>query len=219
MADYIPQADAEFNLWQASLVTSVQAGATAWGILAADVTTLVALQTPWTTSFAKASNKHTRSTADVQSKDDARTTYEKGIRSFVAQWLASNAKVSNADRERMGLTVKTGTRTAAPVPTSVPQCSVDFSVRLQHSIRIADESGSKAKPAGVHGCELWCKIDGEAPKSPSELSYLGTATSASFVAKHDAQHAGKTIYYMLRWVNTRSEQGPWSSTYSAILVG
>jgi len=31
--------------------------------------------------------------------------------------------------------------------------------------------------------------------------------------------AGKTVYYWLRWVNTRGEAGPWSSVASAMVVG
>ena len=45
MSDYIPSNDAQFNIFQGNLITIVQANATAWGILAADVTALVASQT------------------------------------------------------------------------------------------------------------------------------------------------------------------------------
>ena len=111
MSDYIPSKDANFNIFQGNLIVIVQANATAWGILAADVTALVAAQLLWTTAFAKASNKLNRTSADVQAKDDARKVFEKALRNFIRQWIANNAKVPDSERERMGVTVKIITRT------------------------------------------------------------------------------------------------------------
>ena len=221
MADYIPQNDAEFNLWQTNLIDIVGANLAPWGILADDFTALVGTQGVWNAAFTKASNRQNRTSADVQAKDDARKSYEKSLRTFVAQWLANNSKVTNSDRERMGLTVKSGTRTPIPAPTSLPVGIVDFSVRLQHTISFSDEATprSKAKPAGVHGCEIWMKIDGPAPVDASELSYVATDTSSPYTLNFEGKHAGKTVYYWLRWVNTRGEHGPWSATVSAMVVG
>jgi len=221
MPDYIPQSDAEFNLWQASLITLVQANTTTWGILATDVTALVALQTTWATAFAKTSNKQNRTSADVQAKDDARTAYEKGLRKFIAQWLANNSKVSNSERERMGLTVKSGTHTPVGLPTTCPVGTIDFSVRLQHTINFVDEASprSKAKPEGVHGCEIWAKKGGDAPKDASELTYLATDTHTPYVMAYEGADAGKIVYYWLRWINTKGQHGPWSSPISAMVVG
>jgi len=221
MADYIPQNDAEFNLWQANMVEIIASNLENWVITADDFNTLTGLQENWAVAFAKASNKQNRTSADVLAKDDAREAYVKDLRNFVAQWLASNSKVSNSDRGRMGLTVKSGTRTPVPVPITLPVGNIDFSIRLQHTIQFADESTprSKAKPAGVHGCEIWMKIDGNAPTDASELSYVATDTSSPYTSTFEGKHAGKIVYYWLRWVNTRGERGPWSSTISAIVAG
>ncbi|MDP3442499.1 MAG: hypothetical protein Q8T08_06510 [Ignavibacteria bacterium] len=179
------------------------------------------LQEGWAIAFAKASNKQNRTSADVQGKDDARISYVKELRGFVAQWLASSNKVSNSDRERMGLTVKTGSRTPVPVPLTLPMGNIDFSIRLQHTISYYDEATprSKAKPSGVHGCEIWMKIDGNAPTDASELSYVATDTNSPYTTPFEGKHAGKIVFYWLRWVNTRGERGPWSSTISAIVAG
>ena len=221
MADYVPRSDVDFNLWQVSLIDIININLTNWGITADDFTALKATQTIWTTAFAKANNKQNRTSADVQAKDDARVDYEKGLRTFVAQWLANNTKVANSDRERMGLTVKSGSRTPVPTPDTSPIGTVDFSVRLQHSIHYSDQAtpNSKAKPDGVHGCEIWMKIDGIAPVDPSELSYLATDTRSSYTKTFEGKYAGKTVWYWLRWVNKRGEHGPWSSAISAMVAG
>jgi len=217
--NFIPRSDAEFNLWQLALITQTQASVAAWGILPADVTALVALQLLWNNAFAKASNKQNRSAADVQAKDDARALYEAALRKFIAQWLANNPKVPNSERQRMGLTVKTGTRTAKPVPETYPVAVIDFSTRMQHAIAFADVTmpNTKAKPDGVHGCEVWVKLGGEAPKSAAECTYLATDTATPYVATFSGDDVGKTAWYMLRWVNTRGERGSWSPTFSALV--
>lgn len=221
MADYIPQNDADMNVWQGNLVEIIDPNIIVWGISADDFTAVKSKQTIWEASYTKASNKQNRTAADVLAKDEAGTDYKKIIRSFVAQWLANNTKVTDADRTRMGLTVKTGTRTATPVPSSSPVGAIDFSVRLQHTINFSDEASprSKAKPTGVHGCEIYTKIDGEAPKDISELTYVATDTATPYVVKFDGSKAGKMVYYWLRWVNTRGECGPWSITVSAMVMG
>jgi hypothetical protein len=214
--DFVPTSDADFNLWQSSLQTLAQANATLWGILAADLAALVLQQTSWTTAFAKASNKQNRTSADVQAKDDSRRVYEKGIRNFVAQWLAHNPKVTDSDRQRMGLTIKSTTHTPVSVPSTSPLGTIDFSVRLQHSISFVDEtnSASKAKPDGVHGCEVWSKL-----ADAADFSYLAVCTRSPYVINYNTADANKTVSYRLRWVNTRGQQGPWSSVVSATVVG
>jgi len=221
MADYIPQNDAKMNLWQKNLVEIVASNKTEWGILDTDLALVKTKQAVWEPAFEKASNKQNRTAADVLAKDEAYDDYVATIRPFVAQWLANNNKVTDADRARMGLTVKTGTRTATPIPTTSPVGSIDFSVRLQHTIHFSDEASprSKAKPAGVHGCEIYMKIDGEAPKDVSELTYVATDTATPYVVKFDGTKAGKMVYYWLRWVNTRGETGPWSITINAMVMG
>ena len=214
--DFVPSAEADFNVFQAGVVSDTQTNASAWGVLPADITALVAFQLIWTNAYAKASNKQNRTAADVQAKNDARANYEKALRKFIAQWLSNNSKVPDAERQRMGLTIKSGTHTAVSVPSTSPLGTIDFSVRLQHSVYIVDESSpsSKAKPEGVHGCEVWSKA-GDA----SDFGYVGVCTRSPYTVSYDGNDAGKTVNYRLRWVNTRGQQGPWSAVVSAMVVG
>ena len=221
MADYIPSTDPEFDLWQKSLMDKIRELMPILGIDPNKAMGLDSKQSIWNTTFSKASNKQNRTAAEVQAKRDALDDYKKEIRSFVAEFLANNSKVSDSDRTLMGLTVKSGTRTPAPVPSTSPLGTVDFSVRLQHTLHLSDQATpqSKAKPAGVHGCEVWAKLSGEAPKDASELSYQGVSTSNSFTMTYEGKQANTMAYYWLRWVNTRGEHGPWSVTVSSIIVG
>jgi len=218
--DFIPRTDAEFNLWQGNLITLVDANVVIWGIAKEDVDALKIKQTSWAASFAKANNRQNRSAADVRAKDDSRAPYEKGLRKLVAQWLAYNSKVTDSDRDRMDITVKSGTHTPVAVPVSSPAGKVDFSVRQQHTIQIVDSlAGGKAKPEGVQGCEIWIKTGGEPPKDDADFTYLGIDTKSPYIRSFSVADIGKTIYYRMRWINKRGQTGPWSSTISAIVGG
>ncbi len=222
MPDFIPKKDSDFNIFQSNLLAIVQTNIVAWGIPQADFAAVTTTQTAWQTSFARASNKQNRTSADVQAKDDNRHVHEKAIRNFIAQWLTHNPKVPDSERERMGLTVRDKKRTATTAQgMSLPVATVDFSVALQHTINFADinANGSKAKPAGIHGCEIWHKIGDPAPTDIAEFTYLATDTATPYVATYTSAAAGKTVYYRLRWVNTTGTAGPWNSVVSAMVAG
>lgn len=221
MSDYMPRTDAAFNSWQNELATEVETNATAWGIPADEITNFKERKTPWDTAYAKAENKQNRTSADVTAKNTALGDYQKFLRTFITQWLSVNPKVSDADRTRLGLTIHTNTRTPIPAPGSAPIGTVDFSVRLQHTISYFDSNSahSNAKPEGVTGCEVYAKVDGEAPTSVDEMKFLGTCSASPYVVKYDASKAGKIAYYWLRWVNHKGETGPWSTVVSGMIVG
>jgi hypothetical protein len=221
MADYIPKANVEYHVWQFNLIDILSNNATAWGIPEEVITSLKAAQTRWTTAYDKASNKQNRTAADVVNKKEAGDDFTREIRNTVQQWLARNPKVTDADRVRMGINVRSTTHTPVPAPSSFPVGSVDFSRRLQHSISFYDQASahSNAKPEGVTGCEIYLKTDGEAPKSVEEMNFQGTCSASPFVLKFDGAKVGKTAWYWLRWVNRKGEPGPWSVVISAMVVG
>lgn len=73
---------------------------------------------------------------------------------------------------------------------------------------------SKAKPTGVHGCEIWAKV-GDA----IDYSYLATDTKTPYIATYTQAEAGKRVSYRLRWVNTSGETGPFGAACSGMIVG
>lgn len=220
-SDYIPRTDPEFNIWQGNLIAEVDLNATTWNIPADVVTAVKGAQSTWTAAYLKADNVDNRTHGDVTMKNRARTAYEKKLRPFIQEYITFNSKITDGQRESMGLKVRNNSRTPAQVPETRPVGRIEFTQRLQHIIHFSDELSplSKAKPAGVHGCEIWVKIDGESPKKASELNFLGTETETPYIASFDGEYAGKMAYYWLRWVNTKGQTGPWSVVVSATIMG
>ena len=54
---------------------------------------------------------------------------------------------------------------------------------------------------------------------PSECTFLALDTAIPYTAEYPGADAGKTAYYMLRWVTTRGDKGPWSETVAATIAG
>ena len=221
MADYVPLTDADFNVWQFNLIEFLSLNAMNWGVPQEVITSLRTLQMRWASAYDKASNKQNRTAADVITKDEASEDFVKEIRDTVQQWLARNPKVTDADRARMGITIRNTTHTPVPPPATFPVGSVDFSMRLQHTISFYDQASahSNARPEGVAGCEIYLKADGEAPKDVEEMHFQGMCSASPFVVKFDSSKAGKTAWYWLRWINRKGEPGPWSVAISAMIVG
>ncbi len=157
--------------------------------------------------------------AAVQAKSDSRGATEDFVRPFVGM-LQSNAAVTDAQRQSLGITVRATTRTAAGPPASKPVASIDTSQRLRHTIAFVDEltPTSRAKPDGAQGCEIWMKVGEPAPAGPNDVHYLALDTRSPYTFDFEAADAGKTAYYMLRWISTRGEPGPWSQTVSGTVT-
>jgi len=80
----------------------------------------------------------------------------------------------------------------------------------------------------VMGAEIRVKVapaGDPPPADPGELTFLAVdpgheyasraGTRTPYTTDFDGADAGKTAHYMLHWVNSRGETGPWSKTASA----
>lgn len=219
MPDYIPSSDADFDAWQQNFVSYVSNNASALSITPQQVTSLVGQQNEWIGKYPFSVAKQAEANSAIQNKNDCRSLYQDFIRSLVGI-MQSSPSVSDSQRQSMGITVRSDTRAAVGAPTSKPVATVDTSQRLQHTINFVDEltPTSRAKPDGVHGCEIWMKVGDPVPAGPNDVHYLALDTRTPYTVQFDAADGGKRAHYMLRWISTRAETGPWSATVSATIT-
>ncbi|HEX8138350.1 MAG TPA: hypothetical protein VF544_12230 [Pyrinomonadaceae bacterium] len=220
MPDYIPGSDSDFNTWQSNFMTYVGANLAALGLTAADLAPLTSGQSEWATSYAAHVAAQTAAEGAQQTKKQTRDLFETTLRSLVRR-IQGQPTLTDAQRAEMGISLRETPRTETGVPTTRPIATVDTSQRLRHTINFTDETtpNSRAKPGGVMGCEIWVKVGDPAPTDPDQLQFLGTDTRTPYIATYGGEEAGKVAHYMLRWVNTKGEQGPWSQTVSATITG
>jgi hypothetical protein len=218
--DYIPRGDAEFHNWQNNFVFYADANLAALGLVAGDLTPIIAAGSAWSSAFSDNAAAQAAAQAARQTKDDSRATLETLIRALVRRLQASPA-VNDAERQSLGINVRDTTPTTAGAPSSRPVVKVDSSQRLRHVIAFADAATPTriAKPAGVMGAEIWVKIGPTPPVDPGECTFLALDSRTPYTADYAGADGGKIAHYMLRWVSTNGDKGPWSETVSATIVG
>jgi hypothetical protein len=131
--------------------------------------------------------------------------------------LETKTLVTDDDRAEMGI-YPPKPRTPNKKPTSFPDAFARSNTIRELTIEFRDhESTSRAKPHGVHGAEIrWAILDNP-PKNVDELIHSDFDTRSPFTLEFKEEARGKTVWFCLRWENTRGEKGPWSEFLTAIV--
>ena len=218
--DIFPRPDADFNNWLNPIVTFISANAVTYGLDAAAVAALNGAMPEWTQAYTAYEDPATATTAATARKNAARAALEILLRPLIKQ-LQASPLMTDTIRTSIGLHVRDISHTPAPVPATPPLATVDTSRRLSHIIDFRDAAAPqrRARPAGVHGCEIWSKVGGPAPASISDLAYVATDTATPYLVEYDIAQGGQTVFYWLRWVNSRGDKGPWSEVVNATIPG
>ncbi len=216
--DYIPAPDVEFNAWQLNFVTYANANLIGLGLVAGDMTPITTAQAPWNTNYAAHTAAQSAALGARAIKQGSRAAYEAVIRPLVRRLQASSA-VSDPERAALGITIPDPLGTPVTPPTTRPVALIECGQRLRHVVSFFDEltPTRRAKPPGVIGAEIWVKVGGPPPTDPSELEFLAMDTRTPYLAEYEGAQGGQTAHYMLRWVNSRGQKGPWSETASATI--
>jgi len=219
---YMPRPDGDFAAWAGHYYDAVKKWWDAQGLDANDLKPLETALAEWAKDYPAHVAAQAQAEGARQTKDAARRELERQVRP-IANFIQTYPKTTNADRATMGITVRDLSNTPAQTPRTRPLVIVDTGTRLQHSLRLVDESTPtrRARPAGVLGAEVWVKLvdaGTPAPTDPAALSFLTMTTKTAFATDYPAAAGGKTAVYMLRWVNTRGEKGPWSDPHPATVA-
>jgi hypothetical protein len=219
MPDYIPASDGNFDSWQANFVSKASDNLAALGLEALDLEPVELAQTAWASAYPAHVAARATARSARQDKDAARFDLEGAIRPLVRR-LQASMEVSDAERAMLGITIPDREPSPAPPPTTRPVVSIDAGQRLRHTITFADQETPqrKAKPAGVAGAEVWVTltpVTDAPPADPASYTFLGLESRSRAVADFKSSDGGKTAHYLLRWVNSRGDKGPWSMIASA----
>ncbi len=219
---YMPRPDGDFSAWAAHYAAAVKKFYDDQGLDPNLLTPLNKALDAWNALYPAHVKARAAAEGARQAKDAARAALETQVRpvtNFVQAWGGT----TDADRATIGISVRGGTALPSRVPTTRPRADVHAGQRLTHTLRLTDEATPtrRARPRGVLGAEVWVKlIDAglPAPTDPAALAFLTMATRPSITAEYRAADGGKTAVYMLRWVSTRGEKGPWSEVTTATVA-
>ena len=220
MSDYIPSPDDEFDTYAVTQFGPyANANATSLGISTADLSALNGALIQWGYAWPGYTNADSAFRAATEEKGTQRGGLEAAIRTIAGK-VQANASVTDAQKAALGVTVRKTTRTPVAVPTTTPTIQrIDTSTRAILRLFIVDATtpDSRAKPAGVQGCEIREQVGGTAPVDPNAMAFLAIETRMPYRADFEAMDIGKTVYFALRWLNTRGEPGPWSAIFNATI--
>jgi hypothetical protein len=216
--DFIPRSDSQFLVWLKTLIAYVQTKFALWNIPQTPVSELYTLTTAFETALTVANTPTTRTKVTVQTKTAARKAVESKLRPFLKGYVTYNPVVTDADRDSMSLPIHKVTRTDVPVPTTIIEAKVLLPSPGVVEISFHDaKSEHRAKPAGVHGAEIAWAVLAAPPTDWKELIRSSFDTHSPQRLSFEGADRGKTLYFALRWENTRGEKGPWNEIQSTII--
>lgn len=216
MADSISAAsDSELLSIAIQMEATMMGSPVDYHLTVAQLTPLTEAKDNFTVGLAEHADAQANAKMKTQGKNDMRSVLEDVMRSL--RNVAKAANTSEAAMNNLGLPVS-----SAPAPASAtqPKASVDTSQRLRHTISWTDQAanGSKKKPRGAMGAEIWVKIDGPPPGSEKDCTFVAVDSATPYVAEYDATQGGKLAHYMLRWRMRDGTLGSWGETVSATIT-
>jgi hypothetical protein len=189
------------------------------GIPPAEYELLQAQGNTFKTALSLIEDVDTRTRTNIREKNDARKALESHVRSVVSEFMAHSTRLTNKQREMLGIPIYKKTRTPAPVAETYPDFDLDTNMLRRIKIHFYDKGKkkTKAKPEGQHGAEIRYAILEAEPKDVMQLNHSLFDTHTPFTLEFIDADRGRKVYLALRWENTRGEKGPWSPFANAVI--
>lgn len=218
-SDFIPQRDADLGPFADNMSEVVGEDPPDYGLTTGQATALTTAYSAWTNAYEASLEADLAAKAATVTKVGARATLEAAIRACNAS-VQATPTVTNAQKELAGFPVRDTTRTPVPPPTTAPfVVSAIAQSALSQQLEFRDQGtpSKRAKPSGVTGAEIWCKVGAPAPIDGTGCTFIGLDTRTPYLAEFDPEDSGKAVWYVLRWVSTTGEPGPWGPVFAAVV--
>ena len=219
MGSFIPTDQAEFDEWADVFKIYVTANYAALGLTVNQKQEILNVCLASHVSFGEKQEQENIYRGKVEEDRANRETLLQVLRKY-SRHLQGRAETTDTQREGLGLPVWDKQPTPVGVPTIAPELEIDFSQRLQHTVHAGTNPQNEnlnKKPKGVGSIELRKKVD-SAPSGPDDMQTAAIMTSSPAIIDLTGL-AGKTVYYVARYLNTKGQPGPWGEVESAEVTG
>lgn len=208
---YLPNRDADLLDWSLAASALITATPTAFGLTALIATGFSTATTDFQTSLA-ACAKGVRNAAAVTTKNEKKQALKENIRAWVAI-VDGTATVTDAQRQELGLTVRSGP-TPVPPPATEPVLQVKQVNGRTVTIRLRQQlTGSlRGKPGNSVGAIIYSFVGAAPPVGTDGWKVEGQTGKTVFNVSFDGSLApGTTVWLTAQWIGTRLETGPASA--------
>jgi hypothetical protein len=217
--DFIPHDQAEFEMWATRFKEYVFTNYAALGLTAGQKQEILNVCLASHVSFGEKQEKENIYRGAVEKDNADRKIAKECLRKY-ARHIQGRVETTDEQREGLGITVRDKIPTPVGLPTIAPELEIDFSQRLRHTVHAGTNPQNEnlnKKPKGVASIELRKKVD-SAPSGPDDMQIVIVMTSSPAILDCSGQ-AGKIVYYVARYLNTRGQPGPWGEVESAEVTG
>jgi hypothetical protein len=189
-------------IWQTKLAN--QSLQTAYGWVATECTTTITTITTFLTM--RATYQTTPTNANHTMKEETKAAAQASMRKFARERIRFNAKMSDGQREELGVPTPDPEPTPVPVPSNGPTSMVDTTGMVPGVVKLRYMG---AKPYGVDRIEIaWALSD--IPIDRPHLLHEKDTFSRNPWEHIFEDERGKRMYYAMRYL-TREGASPWSA--------
>ena len=165
---------------------------------------------------------------ETEAKNNAKKAAKKVIRPFVNQYLRF-PPVTNEDRTAMQIPNRDTTPTEVPIPTAQPEADLTFPgiylVELRKSRTVQGNTPPDSR--SDYGVRIYYGLTGltsdkhkfrlaAEPKTGADLPYSVFTRRKKERFDFDGE-SGNTVYFCLRYENSKGEAGPYGPMLSAVI--
>jgi len=216
--DYIPGNDAQFIEWAENMVEIAAESCAEWGVIEPNeiIGNKIAV---FKTKYANASNPN-HGKIDTLEKNEARKDAEKALRSYVQGFLAKNPKITDIDRERMGITVYDTIPTTVATPTGQAEADITYPGRTQLQLRIKHIKGTPLDTKADYGYRVYYGVyaaGDEPPATGMDLHESKFTRQKKMLFSFMPTDSSKVAFFCIRYENSKGETGPWGPMFSAVI--
>jgi hypothetical protein len=162
---------------------------------------------------ARAAYQAAPTAANRTEKDESKKTAVERMRKFAREWIRNNSRMSDGQKQEMGVRVPDGEPSPVQAPDEGPESEAFISAREPGVVKVRYLG---AKPYGVDRIEIAYLVSGTIIDSPDQLMNKETFSRNPWERTFPAADRGKKMYYSLRYL-TREGASHWSEVREVVI--
>ena len=151
--------------------------------------------------------------ANRTEKEELKKVAIAAMRKFARERIRNNSKMTDGQKQEMGVTVSDREPSPVPVPDAGPDSEAVINAREPGVVKVRYLG---AKPYGVDRVEISFSVSETSIDSPDQLSNNDTFSRKPWERTFSAAERGKKVYYSLRYL-TREGASHWSDVREVII--